>query len=210
MIRTTCIVSVLALAAGSTLADDLTPPTWRFNPGTTVQHWDFSAGPTGGPPDAPPFNNPYGTPIMVPTTGTNWLPAIFGRNDVWDITGGSLQFDIPNTGNSAHMKEIQIQVTYLALAPGVSPGYAVSGPSGMFTQVGGPSIIPLSNGWVHETTLWTIGVCPPFERIALFPGLAGVQFFVDQVVIDTQCIVPTPASASLLALGGVCALRRRR
>jgi hypothetical protein len=210
MIRTTCIASVLALAASSLYADDLTPPPWRFNPGTTVQHWDFSGGPLGGAPDAPPFNNPYGTPIMVPTTGTNWLPALMGRNHVWDITGGSLQFDIPNTGNSAHIKNLQIQVTYLALAPGVTPGLTVSGPSGLFTPVGGPSTISLGGGWFHETSLWTIGVCPPFERIALFPGLAGVQFFVDQVVIDTQCIVPTPASASLLALGGFCAFRRRR
>ena len=34
--------------AGPVWADDLTPPPWRFNPGTTVQHWDFSAGAGGG------------------------------------------------------------------------------------------------------------------------------------------------------------------
>jgi len=208
--RTICCVSLLALTAAPALADDLTPPPWRFNPGTTVQHWDFSGGPLGGAPDALPLNNPYGTPMMVPTTGTNWLPGFGGRNHLWDITGGSLQFDIPNTGNSAHIKNLQIQVTYLGIAPAIGPGYVVSGPNGLFTQVGGPTITTLPNGWLHEVTTWTIGVCPPFERITIAPGLVGVQMILDQVVIDTQCIVPSPASASLLALGGLCALRRRR
>lgn len=209
-IRNACALSFVALFAGPTIADDLSPPPWRFNPGTTVQHWDFSAGPLGGPPDAGPFFNPHGVPIMVPTTGTNWLPTFAGRNDLWDITGGSLQFDIPNTGNSAHLKNLQIQVTYFGLAPVIGPSYVVSGPNGLFTQVGGPTITSLANGWVHEVTTWTIAICPPFERITIAPGLVGTQMILDQVVIDTQCIVPTPATASLLALGGMCALRRRR
>ena len=207
-VSSVAVGAILGLS-GAAFADDLTPPPWRFNPGTTVQHWDFSSGPTGFTPDALPLNNSFGTPVMTPTSGAVWLPAVNGRNDVWAIAGGGLSFDIPNTGNQAHMKNLWLQVTYFGPAPG-GPGYSVAGPSGVFTQVGAPITTALPGGWVHELTQWSVPVCPPFERVSIFPGLAGAQTFVDQVVIDTQCIIPSPGSASLLALGGVCALRRRR
>lgn len=34
-LSTAAVLTTLSLA-GSALADDLTPPSWRFNPGTTV------------------------------------------------------------------------------------------------------------------------------------------------------------------------------
>lgn len=212
----TCLLSSFALIvsaglASTAMADDLSPPAWRFTPGSTVQHWDFSGGAGGGIPDAGPLNNPFGVPVMVPTVGSNWLPFIAGRNHVWDITGGALQFDIPNTGNTVNQKNIQIQVTYLGLAPTVGPGYVVASNFGLFTPVGAPIITALPGGWIHEVTNWNLGICPPFERISIFPSLAGVNMILDQVVIDTQCIpIPGPATASLLALGGLCAIRRRR
>src|ERR1700674_1777026 len=73
IIRSVALSASLGLA-GSALADDLTPPPWRGNPGTTVQHWDFSSGPTGFAPDALPLNNIYGTPVMIPVGGATWLP----------------------------------------------------------------------------------------------------------------------------------------
>ena len=74
MNRSTAAVALLSLVAlcGIARADDLSPPPWRFTPGSTVQHWDFSSGPAGFTPDALPLNNSYGTPIMTPTTGTTW------------------------------------------------------------------------------------------------------------------------------------------
>ena len=210
--RTSIVALITALGlSGAALGDDLTPPPWRFNPGTTVQHWDFSAGPGGGAPDALPLNNSYGTPTLNPTSGNIWQPTFAGRNDVWAIAGGSLQFDIPNTGLQTHQKELWLQVTFLSNAAVPPPLYAVAGLSGPFTQIGGPFNTVLPNGWVHQLTQWSTPVCPASERVAIFPGLAGVQVFVDQVVIDTQCIpVPSAGSASLLSAAGLCALRRRR
>jgi uncharacterized protein (TIGR03382 family) len=208
--RTTLALASLLIASAAALADDLTPPPWRFNPGTTVQHWDFSAGPGGGAPDALPLNNPFGIPNMVPTSGATWLPTIAGRNDVWQIAGGSLQFDIPNTGVQTHQKNLWLQVTYLANAAVPPPSYFISGPTGVFTQTGS-SIINLPGGWVHELTTWNVGVCPPFERLVIQPNVAGAISIIDQVVVDTQCIpTPTPGTASLLGLGGLLVARRRR
>jgi hypothetical protein len=215
MARSSIIGSVALFAtiglSTSAWADDLTPPPWRFNPGTTVQHWDFSSGATGFSPDALPLNNPYGSPIMTPTTGAFWVPSIAGRNDLWAIAGGSLNFDIPNTGVQTHQKELWLQVTYLANSAVPPPSYAIASSSGPFTMIGGPFNTNLANGWVHQLTQWAVPVCPPSERVAIFPGLAGAQVFIDQVVIDTQCIpVPSAGTASLLGLGGLTMLRRRR
>lgn len=208
-LTTAAVLATLSLA-GTALADDLTPPSWRFNPGTTVQHWDFSSGPAGFAPDALPLNNSYGSPLMTPNSGATWQASAFGRNDVWQIAGGSIQFDIPNTGVKTHKKELWLQVTYLANAAVPPPSYSIAGTTGPFTQTGS-SITLLPGGWVHELTKWTNPVCPQFERVSIFPNLPGAVSIIDQVVIDTQCIpVPAPGTAALLACGGLMAIRRRR
>ena len=209
MSRCCFVATALLAAAGAAHADDLTPPPWRFGPGTTVQHWDFSSGPTGFAPDALPLNNPYGTPIMSPSAGTTWLPTFGGRNDVWAIAGGALSFDVPNSGVQIHQKELWLQVTFFGFAPSLSPGYTVAGPSGPFTQISS-QITALPGGWNHELTKWKVGVCPPFERVAILPNTAGAQLLIDQVVIDTICAVPSPGAAGLLAAAGLVVVRRRR
>jgi hypothetical protein len=203
-------LAVLALSA-PVFADDLTPPTWRFNPGTTVQHWDFSAGPAGGPPDALPLNNPYGTPQLTPLPPAIWHPTMMGRNDVWDLmsTGvaAGLDFFIPNTGNSAHQKELWLQVTYWVPVPPVPIGIQVASGSGPFTQVSS-TITPLPGGWFHELSIWSIPVCPASEFVHIYPTSAAL--YIDQVVIDTQCFIPAPGAGASLALAGMFAIRRRR
>lgn len=210
MTRLTAVLALTAIAAPA-LADDLTPPPWRFTPGSTVQHWDFTAGNVvTSPPDALPLFNSFGTPIFQPSSGAIYTASAAGRNNIWAIAGGPITFDIPNTGNQNNMKNLWLQVTYLSIAAVPPPTYSVASINGPFTFVSS-TITPVGNGWVHELTQWTTPVCPPFERIAIFPGLAGAQVLIDQVVIDTQCIpIPSPASASLLACAGLIALRRRR
>src|SRR5258706_381990 len=100
MTRIIAAITLSAVFAPVAFADDLTPPPWRFQPDTTFQHWDFSAGAGGGVPDAPGagnFTNPYGTPMLPPVGSATWLPNFAGRNDVWSLfTGGQLVFDVPN------------------------------------------------------------------------------------------------------------------
>lgn len=210
---TISILAILSLS-GSAFADDLFPAPWRFLPGTTVQHWDFTAGPAGGlggAPDALPLNNIYGPPTLTASTGATWLPAAFGRNQVWDLSGGGgLSFFVPNTANPVNQKEVWLQVTYLANAAIPPPSLTVSSNFGLFTQIGGALNTPLTNGWTHQLTRWVTPICPPFERITISPSQVGAITLIDQVVIDTQCAIPTPGAAATLALGSLLALRRRR
>lgn len=205
------VSTAAALLAAPAFADDLTPPSWRFSPGSTVQHWDFSAGPAGGAPDALPLNNPYGTPILTPIGASTWFPAANGRSDIWDISGGGfLSFRVPNTGNQAQQKNLWLQVTFFSIAALPPPTYTLVSPAGAFTLVSS-QVTPLANGWYHELTQWNTPSCPPFETIQIMPGQAGAITLIDQVVIDTQCIpVPGPSAAAPLALAGLAAFRRRR
>ena len=206
--------SLLAILAVSTsaFADDLSPPPWRFGAGTTVQHWDFSAGPAGGVPDALPLFNPYGAgPLLSPLAPAAWFPNLMGRNHVWNISaggGGGLDFFVPNTGNSANQKELWLQLTYWVPVPAGPPGVQVTSGSGPFTQISS-QITALPGGWFHELSVWTVPICPQKEVVHIFPQ--GVVSYIDQVVIDTRCYpVPTPSAAATLALGGLVAVRRRR
>jgi hypothetical protein len=209
--------AALFLSMGSLAsADDLTPPPFRFGPDTTFQHWDFSAGPAGGAPDAPGTNvfNPYGTPNFIAPLPTNWFPTVGPRSNVWAVNGGSiLTFDIPNDVHPTnHVKELWLQITYWAGAvPGVTPGSLVMDPNGVnFTLLGTTSTV-LSDGWTHELTRWALPYCPPMEHVQIFPAIPGTTFWVDQVVIDTQCRqIPVPGAAALLGLAGLAGARRRR
>jgi hypothetical protein len=197
--------------AGSALADDLTPPPWRFGPDTTFQHWDFTGGPAGGPPDAGVFN-PFGVPTLAPA-GV-WLPVFSGRTAVWDISSGSLSFTVPNDPMPPpHAKELWLQVTFFAGTAGViPPALSVISPLGPFGMIAAPAFTPLGGGWVHELTKWGITQgCPQFERVTISSGQPGIVQCIDQVVIDTRCFaIPAPGSAALVAMGGLIALRRKR
>ncbi len=211
MNRISSITCALLLTAVPALADDLTPPPWRFGAGTTVQHWDFTAGPAGGLPDALPLFNPYGSPVFNPIGASTWVPTTFGRNDVWDISGGGfLSFRVPNTGVTAHQKDIWLQVTFFSVAALPPPTYTIVAPVGGFTLLSS-QVTPLANGWYHELTKWNSPICPPFESIQINPGQVGAITLIDQVVIDTQCYqIPAPSAAAPLALAGLVAFRRRR
>lgn len=211
MNRALTLVSAVLLCAAPTLADDLTPPSWRGGPGTTVQHWDFSAGGVGGAPDAGPLLNPYGTPLFTPIAASTWFASSNGRNDVWDISGGGLlSFRVPNTGVTTHQKNLWLQVTFFSVAALPPPAFTVTSPSGVFTLTSS-TVTPLANGWYHQLTEWNTAPCPPFETVQITPGQVGAITLIDQVVIDTQCIpIPAPTAAAPLALAGLIAVRRRR
>ena len=54
------IALVASVAATTALADDLNPPPFRGQPGSTFQAWDYNTPALGAPDAACPANNPFG------------------------------------------------------------------------------------------------------------------------------------------------------
>ncbi|MGH7242414.1 MAG: hypothetical protein ACREJD_03230 [Phycisphaerales bacterium] len=204
------LAAVVGVAASSAFADDLNPPPWRGQPDTTFQHWGFLPNSPSGAPDSG-LNNPNGTPIMTPSDGGVFYDPTFGdRIGVWGVTGGSLRFHIPNDNDpDAIAKFIWIQVTWQGQAlPGIS---GVSSTDHDFSLVGDPHTDPLGGGWNHTTWQFSLKECPEFEDVFLSNNdPTGAPLFIDQVVIDTICIVPAPGVGAIALAGLVVAGRRRR
>lgn len=195
------LLALVLVVPSVTMADDLFPPPWRGQPGTTWGEWDFL---TPNPNPLPDMGfNPYGSPMteVYPGVGQVYWPALNGRTGVWPLSG-EMYFTIPNQPTPNPWKDIYIQLTWQAQAPGNTPFVMTVLPgvvSGAIVQQ-----IPLGGGWMH--TIYTIRLYPnPTSEKILITG--GID--VDQVVIDTWC-VPEPATLAVLGLGGFALLRRRR
>lgn len=204
------LTSVAGFCASFAVADDLNPPPWRGQPDTTFQHWGFLPATPSGPPDSG-VNNPNGIPLMTPSDGgTFYSPVVGNRVGVWGITNGSLQFRIPNDDEpDAIEKFIWIQVTWQGqFLPGLS---GVSSNDHAMKLVGDPSTATMPDGWNHTTWLFRLDECPDFEIVFLSNNdPTGGTLLIDQVVIDTICIVPAPGFGGLVLAGLVVAGRRRR
>lgn len=204
------VASVVGCCASWALADDLNPPPWRGQPDSTFQHWGFLPNSPSGLPDSG-MNNPNGDPIMTPSDGgTFYNPVVGTRTGVWGITDGSLRFHIPNDDDpDAIAKYIWIQVTWQGQAlPGLNGFSSNENP---MTLVNDPMTSTLPDGWNHTTWLFSLKECPDFEVVFLTNAIpTGTTLLIDQVVIDTICIVPAPGVGALAFAGIVLAGRRRR
>ncbi len=209
----------LTISAVLVQADDLVPPPWlRGGPNTTSQEFTFDS-PTdifGHPVQTPAgtFGNPYGQPKVTNPGDAFWFPddSSFNvpptsRTGIVGVpSGGTLKFLIPNLENDANQKNIWAQVTWWA-DPGsnvvISP-IAADPNRGVIIGT-----LPLGGGWNHTTASFVLDRQPPFEEFWV-QNHTNSFLYLDQVVIDTQC-VPEPASMVAFAVGGIgLALRRRR
>jgi hypothetical protein len=210
MLRTAAFLTALSLAA-VVIADDINPPSWRSQPNTTYQHWDFHAGPIGGAPDGlPAWYNQYGTPNFTPSNPSNWLSTLGGRNDVWAVNDfDRLDLTVPNANDALAYTDVWIQVTYQSFNGSI--GTAVTDNLGNNPGVwaGFPTFISLPGGWVHKTEMYRFFGAPPYNVVTIFPPTLGTVVFVDQVVVDT-ITVPAPATLGPMAALGLAAVRRRR
>lgn len=193
-------------------ADDINPPTlWqRGEPGSTYQQWEFLSADLTPVPDF--LDNPYGTPSLTVYPDGPWLEDWGGHYGVWSLSG-AIETEIPNNPVQNDYKLVQIQLTWSSeLEVPVAPVIIIaSDPAGELTLIDettislGPTGVPgASTDWYHSTYLYDIVPNPNFETITISGSIV-----VDELVIDTIC-APEPATMSLLGLGVVCMIRRKR
>lgn len=206
----------LVLAASTTaMAHDLFAPSWRGQPGSTMQAWSFDTDANPAAPDL--INNPYGSATATVTVGmfgSGWqsqLPGFGEQTGYWDIgdiaVGPQIVLDIPNNPVALEYKEIWVQVTAwedISQAPIVDvPGAMFLGSEQMVLES-----VPTGGNWVLNLSKWRIEPNPNQEQVIL----SAVPMFgavIDHVVVDTIC-VPEPATILALLAGGIAAVARRR
>ena len=67
----------------------------------------------------------------------------------------------------------------------------------------------LVDGWIHEVWAVTMPWNPDFEWFE-FGFADGEGVYIDQIVIETLCYVPEPATMVLLGLGSLMMIRRKK
>lgn len=208
--RGVCAAGVLLLtAAMPALADDLYPPSWRGQDGTTFAQWEFLTDDPNAPADLE--SNPYGDAMLTAQTGQQqyWEAQWGGRDGVWPLSG-VIEVYIPNRPEPLPYKDIWVQITWAQQATGTMP-LVWEKDSGITATL--ENEVPLENTlepppagatWMHSTYSIHIEPNPDFETVRIDGAI-----MVDELVIDTIC-APEPTALALLALGSLVVVNRRR
>jgi hypothetical protein len=111
------VLTALPLLCTTIFAEDIYPPPWRGEPGTTYSLWEFLSDDPNPTPDEQ--SNLYGDPAttIYPGFSQEWQEELGGHIGVWPLSG-VVYITIPNSDESNPYKDIRVQVTWAAQVPG--------------------------------------------------------------------------------------------
>jgi len=160
--------------------DDLFPPWWRGEPGTTFQHWTFDSDQT--PYWVPElYDNPYGEPWMnTYYEDEQWYDVWGGREGVVNPWETLVFLNLPNSAEPLDWKIVWIQLTWRhESGEFIPPQFLEADPPG--DLVWEQHTYDGADWWHTVYEIW-IPENPDFEKITL-----DSDHYFDQIVVDTWC-----------------------
>jgi len=189
---------------------DYNPPSWIGEPGTTYQLWAFGDDTNpSGPDDYTNTNGVASLQVVGAPPQAYWKDEDLGHYGVWRFEDEMI-INIPNFPDPNPYKEVWLQMTFNA--DGATP--EASAPDVFLTPTGGTGnwmtlidIVPDDDNYWNATFQGFMYPNPRGETISIRPRNCSI--YIDDIVIDTIC-VPEPMTLSLLSIGGLALLRKRK
>jgi len=218
------VAIVCCFSVAPLFGDDVFPCPFRGIDFTVEAHWTtWSNFPGPMPPDSWNEVYPPEKPIDEPqglATGATLLSTYQGRDNVVQVTqeNGLILWLDNEDCDSPKWKQFFVQVVYhdsggslsnlslwrnTAYPPVGPPDDVITGATPTWTT----DLQDLGGGW--WAAMMTGFIYPQLAREAIGLGFDDYDAYVAQVDIDTEC-TPEPATLSLLVLGGLVLVRRRR
>lgn len=201
------VIAVLVLtAAVPAFANFTAPVRGQFN--SSFGEWEFDTN--AYPPQYNDGHFPFsGVPYvdLIPQFGSSWIDQMDDRQGIWSLGEIATLFQNGPATDPGTFKVIYVQVIWKAQGELDKPLISIQGHSEDLQYYDEQDVpimeFTLDNDWKHSVYQLGIFPNPVFENIVVEGSI-----YIDEMIIDTQCI-PEPASLAILGMGAVFLLHRK-
>ena len=176
------------LATALVAADDVSPPAWRGEAGSSFRSWEFAANGTNSAPDSSTVTGDTALAVVVPepVLATGWydtVPDGGSQQGFWDIARGRISLSIP-VATAVVELEVRIQTTWLE---GINAVPAISIPGG--TRISAADVlveeVPPLDRWKSRVETWSIA-SPTADLEVILNGNAVTGSQIDYISVDIR------------------------